>query len=183
MVFQPLRAVRVTRRVRSETIVDFLAALAGKAKAAGIIFGAQNCYYEPKGAFTGEVSITMLKDVGCDSVIIGHSERRHVFGETGVELKKKVVAALAGGIGCQVMDKGWSGIGVALLGAITGFAVFLLFYLLGGMGGGDVKALGGDTLKWYGTLDKREQDMAMELFQSPCRFEGAAVPLEQAVCR
>ena len=76
----------------------FLAPLADKANAAGILFGGQNCYDEPKGAFTGEVSISMLKDVGCNSVIIGHSERRHVFGETGAMLKKKVVAALAGGL-------------------------------------------------------------------------------------
>lgn len=53
------------------------------------------------------------------------------------------VAALVGGIGCQVMDKGWPGIGTALLGAISGFAVFLVFYLLGGMGGGDVKLMAG----------------------------------------
>ncbi|HSW46517.1 MAG TPA: triose-phosphate isomerase [Phycisphaerae bacterium] len=60
--------------------------------------GAQNCYFENSGAFTGEVSPAMLKDVGCDSVIIGHSERRHVLGETNAMLKKKVVAALKAGL-------------------------------------------------------------------------------------
>jgi triosephosphate isomerase (TIM) len=60
--------------------------------------GAQNCYFEASGAFTGEVSAGMLKDVGCHSVIIGHSERRHILGETNVVLKKKVVAALKTGL-------------------------------------------------------------------------------------
>jgi prepilin peptidase CpaA len=53
------------------------------------------------------------------------------------------VAALIGGIACQVVEKGWLGLGSALLGAVTGFAVFLVFYLLGGMGGGDVKLMAG----------------------------------------
>jgi len=56
--------------------------------------GAQNCYYEACGAFTGEVAIPMLKDVGCESIIIGHSERRHVFGETDELINKKVSAVL-----------------------------------------------------------------------------------------
>ncbi len=60
--------------------------------------GAQNCYFEPSGAFTGEVSPVMLRDVGCHSVIIGHSERRHILGETNGVLKKKVVAALEAGL-------------------------------------------------------------------------------------
>ena len=53
------------------------------------------------------------------------------------------IAALVGGFGCQVLDKGWMGIGVAALGAVVGFVVFLVFYLLGGMGGGDVKLMAG----------------------------------------
>ena len=63
-----------------------------------IRLGAQNCYCEPKGAFTGEISPAMLKDVGCSSVIIGHSERRHVLHEPGELLKKKVLAALGAGL-------------------------------------------------------------------------------------
>ena len=58
-----------------------------------IIVGAQNLYFEEKGAFTGEVSGAMLKDAGCGSVIIGHSERRSYFNETdeviNLKLKKK----------------------------------------------------------------------------------------------
>jgi prepilin peptidase CpaA len=53
------------------------------------------------------------------------------------------VAAFVGGVISQVLDKGWAGFGAATLGAIAGFAVFLIFYLLGGMGGGDVKLMAG----------------------------------------
>jgi prepilin peptidase CpaA len=53
------------------------------------------------------------------------------------------LAALAGGIACQMLASGWSGLGAALLGAVAGFLVFLVFYLLGGMGGGDVKLMSG----------------------------------------
>ena len=60
--------------------------------------GAQNCYFEPKGAFTGEIAPEMLVDAGCTYVIIGHSERRHVFGEPGDLLNKKVRAAQKAGL-------------------------------------------------------------------------------------
>lgn len=60
----------------------------------GIIsIGAQNCYTEPKGAYTGEISTEMIKSYDCDAVLIGHSERRQVFGESNQLLKKKVDAA------------------------------------------------------------------------------------------
>ncbi len=72
--------------------------LAAELKGSPIKLGAQNCYFEPKGAFTGEVSPQMLSAAGCTYVIIGHSERRHVFGETNDLLKKKVVAAQAAGL-------------------------------------------------------------------------------------
>ena len=75
-----------------------LAPLADVLEDLPIGLGGQNCYFEPKGAFTGEVAPQMLLDVGCSSVIIGHSERRHVIGETGDMLKKKVVAALSAGL-------------------------------------------------------------------------------------
>ncbi|MCO6437886.1 MAG: triose-phosphate isomerase [Phycisphaerae bacterium] len=63
-----------------------------------ILLGAQNVHEEPQGAFTGEVSVSMLVDAGCKYVIIGHSERRHVFGESGHRLAKKVRAAVSGGL-------------------------------------------------------------------------------------
>jgi len=56
--------------------------------------GAQDMYHEAKGAFTGEISAAMLVDLGCKYVILGHSERRHVLGETDPQINKKVRAAL-----------------------------------------------------------------------------------------
>ena len=55
---------------------------------------AQNCHWEDKGAFTGEITPLMLADLGCDFVIIGHSERRHIFHETDAVIAKKLQAAL-----------------------------------------------------------------------------------------
>ncbi|HDK26625.1 MAG TPA: triose-phosphate isomerase [Candidatus Atribacteria bacterium] len=60
-----------------------------------IHLGAQNMYWEIKGAFTGEISPPMLKDVGCEYVILGHSERRRYFKETSEEIAKKVKAAFS----------------------------------------------------------------------------------------
>jgi triosephosphate isomerase len=59
---------------------------------------AQNVYYEAQGAFTGEISVAMLKDVGCRYAIIGHSERRQLFGETDQACGKKVGAVLKAGL-------------------------------------------------------------------------------------
>lgn len=60
--------------------------------------GAQNAYFEEKGAFTGEISMGMLKDIGCQYVILGHSERRHILHESSELINLKVHAALAAGI-------------------------------------------------------------------------------------
>lgn len=68
------------------------------AQGSAIQVGAQNCYFESKGAFTGEIAPEMLKDVGCDFVILGHSERRHVLGEIDEMINKKVKKALAAGL-------------------------------------------------------------------------------------
>ena len=59
---------------------------------------AQNMHWEEKGAYTGEISAAMLVDAGCEFVIIGHSERRTLFGETGEMLNKKIHAALKSGL-------------------------------------------------------------------------------------
>jgi triosephosphate isomerase len=63
-----------------------------------IALGAQNMYHEKDGAFTGELSAAMLCDLGCKYVILGHSERRHILGETDAAINKKVHAALAAGL-------------------------------------------------------------------------------------
>jgi triosephosphate isomerase len=64
-----------------------------------IKLAAQNCYPEPQGAFTGEVSPVLLKDAGCEYVIIGHSERRQLFGETDESVNSKALALAESGLG------------------------------------------------------------------------------------
>jgi len=59
---------------------------------------AQNCYKAEKGAFTGDISPAMIKDIGCKWVILGHSERRHVFGESDQLVGEKVAHALQAGL-------------------------------------------------------------------------------------
>jgi len=66
-------------------------------KGSSVKLGAQNLYFEEKGAYTGEISPLMLKEL-CEFVIIGHSERRHYFGEGGEMISKKVQAALGMGL-------------------------------------------------------------------------------------
>jgi triosephosphate isomerase len=63
-----------------------------------IKMGAQDVHWEAKGAFTGEVSPAMLQDVGCSAVILGHSERRHIMGETNEMVNRKIKACLAAGL-------------------------------------------------------------------------------------
>ena len=64
----------------------------------GVEVAAQNCYKVPKGAFTGEISPAMIKDVGVQWVILGHSERRKIFGETDQLIAEKIEHALAEGL-------------------------------------------------------------------------------------
>jgi triosephosphate isomerase (TIM) len=64
----------------------------------GVELGGQDVYFEPPGAYTGEVAVPMLLDVGCRYVILGHSERRHVLHERDHVIGQKVAAAIAGGL-------------------------------------------------------------------------------------
>ena len=74
-------------------------ATVGKALAGSrVALGAQDMYHEENGAFTGEISAAMLCDVGAGYVILGHSERRHILGETDAVVNKKTLAALAAGL-------------------------------------------------------------------------------------
>lgn len=63
-----------------------------------ITLGGQNMYFEEQGAFTGEISPLMLKSVGCSYVILGHSERRHIFGESDELINKKVLSSINHGL-------------------------------------------------------------------------------------
>jgi len=76
----------------------YLATVANLIKGTQISLGAQNLYFEPKGAFTGEISPYMLTDLGCKYVIIGHSERRNVFLENDELVAKKCAAAYHAGL-------------------------------------------------------------------------------------
>jgi triosephosphate isomerase len=76
----------------------YLAAVAEELRGSPVALGAQDCYCEQEGAFTGEVSPAMLTDVGCRYVILGHSERRHKLGETDAFINRKVHAALTAGL-------------------------------------------------------------------------------------
>lgn len=76
----------------------YLPGLAEKVAGTGLAIGAQNVSQHPSGAFTGEVSASMLTDVGCRFVIVGHSERRALMGETSEVVAEKFRAALAAGL-------------------------------------------------------------------------------------
>ncbi len=75
-----------------------LASVAAELNGSRVALGGQDLYWEASGAFTGEISAPMLRDVGCSHVIIGHSERRQFFAETDYTVAKKVSAAVAGGL-------------------------------------------------------------------------------------
>ncbi|MDR1952069.1 MAG: triose-phosphate isomerase [Elusimicrobiota bacterium] len=75
-----------------------LSAVYNEIKGGNIKLGAQNLFWENKGAFTGEVSPVMIKDSGCSYVLIGHSERRQYFGETDEKVNKKTKAAFSAGL-------------------------------------------------------------------------------------
>ena len=79
------------------TFVQLDAVLAAT-KGSKVAVGSQDCYFESNGAFTGETSTAMLTDLGCSHVILGHSERRNVIGETNELINAKVKAVLAAGL-------------------------------------------------------------------------------------
>ncbi len=76
----------------------YLREIAARCEGSDMLIGAQDCWHEPCGAFTGEISTGMLKDCPVQSVLTGHSERRHVIGETDELVNLKTKAALADGL-------------------------------------------------------------------------------------
>ncbi|MBI2805585.1 MAG: triose-phosphate isomerase [Planctomycetes bacterium] len=101
-----LLAAGVVNGVADETRVTvavcppfpFLARIAQVVKGTPVALGAQNCYPKANGAFTGEISPGMLIDVGCQYVIVGHSERRQIFKESDAFINQKIHAALGAGL-------------------------------------------------------------------------------------
>ena len=93
---------------------------------------AQNCHFEKQGAFTGEVSAAMLAEAGCDGVILGHSERRQLFGETDEGVNKKLKAALEAQLAAIVCvgetlaereaNRTWEVVSRQVRGALAGFS-------------------------------------------------------------
>ena len=77
-----------------------LAAAVEAAKGSPVAIGAQDCYWEKEGAFTGQVAVPMIADLGCSHCIVGHSERRQFFGETDATVDKKIEAVLANELNC-----------------------------------------------------------------------------------
>lgn len=76
----------------------YLLSVGEKLASSAVRLGAQDVYFEAPGAFTGEVAVEMLQDCGCRYVILGHSERRHVLGETDAVINRKVRTANSGGL-------------------------------------------------------------------------------------
>ncbi|MEO7916708.1 MAG: triose-phosphate isomerase [Dokdonella sp.] len=76
----------------------YLAELIGRYRDSGVLFGAQDVSAHAEGAYTGELSATMLRDIGCTHVLVGHSERRQYHGESNQQVAEKFVAAQGAGL-------------------------------------------------------------------------------------
>ncbi len=96
--FKPLAASLKNVQIGIAPTFTALAAAVEAAKGTNIMVGAQNVHWAESGAFTGEVSAAMLKEIGAQFVIVGHSERRQYFAETDETVNKRTKAALAAGL-------------------------------------------------------------------------------------
>ncbi len=95
-LLKEIKSFDLSKDVEKVVVVPFTSAYAAIKELEGtdIKVGCQNMYYEESGAFTGEISPIMLKDLGIEHVIIGHSERREIFNENDELINKKVISAL-----------------------------------------------------------------------------------------
>jgi len=75
-----------------------LSSVSAELKGSNVSLGAQNMHFEGEGAFTGEISASMLKEIGVEYVILGHSERRHIFNEDDSLINKKIKTAISNGL-------------------------------------------------------------------------------------
>ncbi len=96
--FRPLVGSAEDRDVALCAPFTSLSALVEELKGSSMMAGAQNIHWEEKGAFTGEISAAMLKEIGVRVAIIGHSERRQYFGETDVTVNKRLLTSQASGL-------------------------------------------------------------------------------------
>jgi triosephosphate isomerase (TIM) len=94
-VFNPLVAATQSCEIVVAPPYTLLPAAVDATRGTKIFIAAQDAYWEPEGAFTGEISMRMVADTGCRAVIIGHSERRQHFGESDTSVNRRVKAALA----------------------------------------------------------------------------------------
>ena len=98
------RFCAVDKPVPGRTVIFFPSAVAIEAAAGALanhdhlLVGAQDVYWEAKGAFTGETSVPLARAAGAGAALVGHSERRHLFGETDEDTNRKVLAVLGGGL-------------------------------------------------------------------------------------
>lgn len=87
------RSVRMAGTIGIFPPATLIHAVAQRVAGSGFLVGGQDCHASPSGAFTGSISAAMLKDAGCEAVILGHSERRHGLGETDAMVRAKLLAA------------------------------------------------------------------------------------------
>ncbi len=99
-LIEAVKALSIPQDVELAVFPNFLSipSVAWAIQGSTVHLGAQNCAWVSRGAYTGAVSAEMVRGVGCEYVLAGHSERRHIFGETDTAVRQKVEASLAAGL-------------------------------------------------------------------------------------
>lgn len=174
-------------------LVSLAAALEARPDHPPVLLGVQNIHWESRGAFTGEVSASMARVAGATHALVGHSERRHVFGETDEEVARKVAAALEWGlvpvvcVGETLSERQAERVEEVILGQLDAFlpalaersdAAFLLAYEpVWAIGTGET-ATPGDAAEAHGMLRRRlRQRMEAERAEGvPILYGGSVKP-------